>query len=274
MSTASLQTIIGLLQELLRPELYEKADISWNGLQVEAVSSFSNRTSSGSSAKTVSKIGVAVDAGLSVLEAAVKEGCDLLITHHGLFWGSCPPVLTGLMAKKVSTLLQNGCSLYVSHLPLDGNERVGNAFELGRHLELQGLTGAFDCGGATIGAKGVLPEALPFSQCVDRFSSLIIPEGKHSITCELPFGPERISTIGIATGSASSLMSDAKALGCDLLLSGEPKHESYHTAKELELHAYFAGHYYTETFGVKAVARYLEDELQIATVFIDEPTGI
>ena len=260
---SDLNLIVQTLDELLQPENYRKADISWNGLQVEAAN------------PSIKKVGVAVDGALSVIEQAVSLSCDLLIVHHGLFWGESPsPMVSGSMGKKIRALIEGGCSLYASHLPLDGNEQVGNAFELARELKLKELEASFEYHGATVGVLGRLSAPVSFEQFRDQVFKTVIPDGSNPITCELPFGPEKIQTVGVATGSASSLLEDAKSLGCDLLLSGEPKHEAYHLAKEVEIHGLFAGHYLTETYGVKAVGKFLEEKLKIEAVFIDEPSGI
>jgi len=260
-----LADITQLLDELLEPDRFTAADIAWNGLQVEAKSE-----------AIVKKVGLAVDAGASVIREAIRQECDLLITHHGLFWGTAPsPMVTGKMGEKIRTLINGTCSLYSCHLPLDGNLTVGNASEIARLLELTDIQPAFSALGATIGVVGILPQTLERSQLESHLLSRIIPEkAQKGMTCSLLFGPEHVSRIGIATGSASSLIPEAKALGCDAFLSGEPKHEAYHLAQEEEMNAIFAGHYHTETFGVRAIGKFLEENAKIQCIFLDEPTGI
>lgn len=261
----TLSSLTELLDNLLEPERFTTADIAWNGLQVEAAAD-----------PSVRKIGVAVDAGLSIIREAVRTECDLLITHHGLFWGKTPsPLITGLNGEKVRALLNGGCSLYASHLPLDGNMRVGNASEIARVMGLTDIQPAFSADQANVGVTGRLPHHLTKETVETHFLSHIIPEGaERGLTCSLLFGTETITKVGIATGSASSLIPDAKALGCDVFLSGEPKHEAYHLAQEHEMNVIFAGHYFTETFGVRALGKFLEETTKIPTIFLDEPTGI
>ena len=265
LQSTPLARITELLDNLLEPERFTTADIAWNGLQVEA-----------SAQQSVKKIGVAVDAGLSIIREAVRTQCDLLITHHGLFWGKSPsPLITGLNGEKVRTLLNGGCSLYASHLPLDGNMRVGNAAEIARAVALTDIQPAFSDEQAHVGVTGMLPQPLTKETVETHFLSHIIPEGaERGLTCSLLFGTETITRVGIATGSASSLIPDAKALGCDVFISGEPKHEAYHLAQEHEMNVVFAGHYFTETFGVRALGKFLEETTKIPTIFLDEPTGI
>jgi dinuclear metal center YbgI/SA1388 family protein len=262
MQTTDLHTIVKKLDLLLAPERFSDADIAWNGLQVEA------------GKNEIQKVGLAVDAGLSILRRAVEEECQLLVTHHGLFWGSESPIISGIKAQKIRTLLLGGCSLYSSHLPLDGHIEVGNAAQLAQHLGLTNIRPGFLIDGISVGVFGEFPETMKRDDLPAFVYEGTIPRGQDGITCSLLFGKEDIRTVGIATGSASSLISHAKLEGCDLMISGEPKHEAYHLAQEEELNVLFAGHYFTETFGVKALGEYLKKELHVSTVFFDEPTGI
>lgn len=252
---AQLSSVISYLNSLLRPELFR--DSAYNGLQVE------------SNSRDVRKVAVAVDAGLSIIEKAVSEKADLLIVHHGLLWGQTMPV-TGVFAKKVELLQRNNCSLYASHLPLDAHAEVGNGFELGRFLGLEELQGFFEYQGSVIGAHGRFRRPIPLAELVERTKALV----GAPAPLVLGFGKQSVQTVGIVTGSGSSAVSAAAQAGLDCYVSGEPKHEVYHLAKELKLSAVFAGHYATETFGVRALAKRLEKDFDLQSVFVDETSGI
>ncbi|MCB0338905.1 MAG: Nif3-like dinuclear metal center hexameric protein, partial [Bdellovibrionales bacterium] len=182
---AQLTSVIQYLNALLEPGTYR--DHALNGLQVE------------SSNAVIQKVAVAVDAGQSVISAAVEQSSDLLIVHHGLFWGESEPI-TGALGKKIQTLISRKCSLYASHLPLDGNLEVGNAFELGRFLQLDNLERFCEYHGMTIGAKGTLSRSVKLSDCEELLSE--IPQNTRMLS--LGFGTEQISRVGIVTGSGSS----------------------------------------------------------------------
>ncbi len=256
MNTPTVADITTKLDALLETERYE--DSSLNGLQIE------------SPVREVRRVAFAVDAGLSIIERAVHERCQLLVTHHGVLWGQCERVV-GPWAKKLALCMNNGLSLYTSHLPLDGHLEMGNAAQLARLLDLQEVAPAFPHRGATIGVRGVFREpktTQEISQILARF------EGATQPPLTLPFGPSQIRTVGIATGAASSLVSDCEAAGIDLLITGEPKQSTYHLAKELGRSVICMGHYASETFGVRALERVLQNEFRVETVWISEPTGI
>jgi len=167
-------------------------------------------------------------------------------------------------------LIEGGCSLYASHLPLDAHREVGNNAELARAVGLTDLEPYMPYKGALLGVRGrcTPPRSRDsFIEIAERFVG-----AKPCLT--LPFGPERISTVGVVTGSGTLALEESARLGLDLFITGEPKQASYHEAKELGLNVIFAGHYATETFGVRALGERLKNTFSVEPLFIDEPTGI
>jgi dinuclear metal center YbgI/SA1388 family protein len=233
-------------------------DASLNGLQVEAT-------------EKVTKIGAAVDFGLSTAKAASEEAVDLLLTHHGLLWGNNESI-SGIFAEKVNFLLTNFINLVAIHLPLDAHEVFGNNAIIARDLlKLSDLSKAVPCGGAEIGYKGINQEKYTLPDLADIFSQV---PGGLSNPLILPFGPSIPERICVVSGSAADALQLYRKEGFDTLITGESKQFAYHFCKEHAINAVFAGHYATETFGVKALAQHLAQKLSLDWVFIDEPTGI
>jgi dinuclear metal center YbgI/SA1388 family protein len=239
-------------------EVNTYSDAATNGLQIE------------SPQQSVSKIGFAVDSGLSIIQRAAALGCDMLVVHHGVLWGGCEP-LTGPFGRKVNLCMVGGLSLYASHLPLDGHLEYGNGAQIAKKLGLRDMRGFASYGGRTIGVRGTLPEQIPIDVLAEKVGALCGNDVKPLV---LPFGKRSISSVAIVTGSGSSTLAECASSGIDVLISGEPKQEVYHRAKELECSAIFAGHYATETFGVRALERVLAEHFRVETEWIDEPTGI
>ena len=244
---AQLSSIAQYLDSLLQTKAFQ--DQSLNGIQVE------------SSSTAIRRAAFAVDSGVSIIQKAIAADAQLLVVHHGMFWGA-PTTITGALGRKVELLLRHGCSLYASHLPLDGHPEVGNAFELGRFLGLEKLEGFCPMHGMAIGARGVFRTPLPIDAIAQK---LIALSPKQPLT--LPFGKRDIRKVGIVTGSGSSALPLIASEGLDLLVSGEAKQESFHLAKDLEVSAIFAGHYATETFGVRALERRIKKDFDIQTLF-------
>lgn len=232
-------------------------DNSLNGLQVE------------SGANIIKKVAFAVDAGLSVMKQAVDRQCQLLLVHHGIFWGQSERI-EGNLALKIQCLVQGGCSLYTSHLPLDGHPSLGNNAQIVKHLGAE-LGQAFcKSGNKTIGYFGLYSEPLD----VDEFEKRLESITDHSRFLGLKYGKKQIRDFAVVSGGGSFALSEASILGADAFITGEPKHSIFHQTKELKTNAFFAGHYATETFGVRAAAELLKDRFGVEIEFIDEPSLI
>ena len=254
---ANVHTISNFLNSLLNVSAYQ--DMALNGLQIE------------SDRLEVTKVALAVDTGLSVIEKAIAEQANMLITHHGLYWGQLQPI-TGVLAKKIALCLQNGLSIFSSHLPLDGHIQLGNAAQIGvTILNLTNIAPAFEYKGSTLGIVGELESPSTLTQIQAMLSKC---EGALAPPHLLAFGKSEIKKIGIATGSASFFIEEASRLELDLYITGESKQEAYHVSKELDCNVIFMGHYASETFGVQALGDVLRSEFGVETVWISEPTGI
>ena len=226
---------------------------AFNGLQVE-------------NAGEVTRVAVAVDACQAVFNAAADLKADFLIVHHGLFWGGITP-LTGRHFTRLQTLLKNGIALYGAHIPLDVHPQVGNNAVLAGLLKIPvgGTWGMYQ--GGEVGVWGAVE--LSRDDLSRRISAAIGVTPKV-----LPCGPARTSRVGIVTGAGGSLIAEAAAAGIDTLVTGEGKHHSYFDAEELGVNVFYAGHYATETVGVRALGERITREHGLPWSFIDHPTGL
>ncbi len=248
-----LEQIVQYLDSRLEASEFPDYDRAVNGLQV-------------SGPGEVRKVAAAVDAGEPSLRDAREAGCDLLLVHHGLFWGGSRPI-TGPLFRKVSELVQGGVALYSSHLPLDAHPEVGNCALLTRALGLEpsGAFGEFQ--GRTVGW---------WAECsLDREALRArVAEAVDGPVRVIAGGPDRIRRVGVVTGGGGAFIGEAARRGLDALVTGEGAHHTYLEALEQGVDVYYAGHYATETFGVRALARELEEEFGLPWIFIDHPSGL
>lgn len=246
--------LVAYLDEFLR--IREIEDTSQNGLQVEGDAE-------------VHKVAFAVDACREAFERAADARAQFLIVHHGLFWGS-PVRLVGPLYQRVRTLILNGCSLYAAHLPLDAHPEVGNNAELARRLGLVETRPFGKYHGISIGIAGVLEPPLPLPNLIGRLiQALNVPPIRV-----LAHGAPNAHRVGIVSGDAVSLLEQAAEEGLDTFITGETRHSAFHSVAELGLNVLFAGHYATESVGLQALARHLEEKFGLETVFLDIPTGM
>jgi len=245
--------LVAWLDDFLKINDYP--DISLNGLQVEG-------------GDEVNRIAVAVDGVQATFDDAVAAGVDMLIVHHGLFWGK-PLAVRGHVRKRIKTLLDAGISLYAAHIPLDAHPEVGNNAVLARELGMVDLEPFGSWQGTKIGFKGRFPVGTRLHDVADKLGQLT---GMQSLVHQ--GGGDLVNTGGIVSGAAAWTLVEADEEGLDVFITGEPKHEVFHEAFERRINVVYAGHYDTETFGVKALAARLQDEFGLEWTFFDRPTGL
>ena len=236
-------------------DVHAYPDPSLNGLQVEGKDD-------------VDKVAVAVDGSLSTFEQAAEIGADMLIVHHGLFWGGAQAV-RGMHARRLRFLLETDISLYAAHIPLDAHREVGNNWGLARLLGMADLQAFGSWKGQPIGVKGTFPNPLSLRDLADRVEkelgeSVLVHAG----------GPTELRSLGIISGAAARDVDTAADEGLDAFLTGEPKHDVFYVPFERGVNALFAGHYMTETVGVNLLAAKLEEEFGLRREFILLPTGL
>lgn len=214
---------------------------------------------------TVTRVASAVDASLPVIRKAIAAGADLLVVHHGMFWQGAQP-LTGAFYQKIHEAMKANLAIYSAHLPLDVHPQWGNNALLAEAIGMT-PTGTFlPYKGQPVGLIGEID--ITRDELRQR---LEVAVGGPVLLC--PAGPEFIQTVGLCTGGAGSEV--AAAAGLDAFISGEGPHWSYPLAEEMGLNLYLAGHYATETFGVRQLGEVLAARFAMeAPLFLDHPTGL
>ena len=241
------------LDEYLKTGQVPDSGQALNGLQVE------NRGG-------VTKVGAAVDASERTIARAAELGCTLLVVHHGLFWDGNIPA-TGARYRKLRTLIQSDLAVYSAHIPLDVHPEIGNNVLLAKELGVTVRGGVGDYKGIQIGVWGELE--LTRESLAARLDDVLGVRVKL-----IPGGPEVLHRVGILSGSGAAALPDAVKLGLDAFVTGEGNHHTYFAAEESGINLYYGGHYATETWGVKALARHIEQQFGLPWEFIDFPTGL
>ena len=245
-----------MVRELLDIDSIDPSDVALNGLQVERGD------------HEIEKVAFSVDVSMESIRRAGEEGADLLFVHHGLFWGK-PYRLTGRLYRLVEFLIKSGIALYAVHLPLDMHGKYGNNAGIAEKLGLREVTPFGEYHGLKIGFKGRLKEPVGMKEVETR-----ILEHGESPVARLPFGKELIESVGIVSGGAPEIVSEAVREGLDLFITGDASHTVYHEALEGRMNVLFAGHYATETWGVRSLRDYIKENTGLEAIFIDIPTGL
>ncbi len=253
-------TLTERLDERLRTDDYADLDASPNGLQV------------GPETGPVERVAVAVDAVRATAEAAVEWDADVLVTHHGLIWGGADRV-TGQLYDRLEPLFAGDCSLYVSHLPLDGHPELGNAAGLADLLGLVDRDPFGHVGPEPVGLRGRAPEGVAPEAVRDLFAAELDTGAAEPQLLDHDRGPDEATDVAVVTGSGADFFDEVSAADVDLFVTGEGKGKLYHEAREAGVDVVLGGHYATETFGVRALAD-LIDDWGPETTFLDHPTGL
>lgn len=253
MQRCRLESVVAHCQALLSPGDFVDYDRAHNGLQV-------------SNGGGVTRIAAAVDASLATVRMAVEAEADLMVVHHGLFWGATVP-WTGRRYDLLKTLIDKDVAVYSMHLPLDAHPRIGNAALLAKALGLKSLRPFFHHKGKAVGWKGEL--RVEREELGARLGEVL---GRPPVL--LPGGGGTCRRIGICTGGAGAELGLAAAEGVDTFITGEGPHWTHALAEEAGLNVFYGGHYATETFGVKALSEVLSRKFRVPWVFLDHPSGL
>ncbi len=249
-----LKDIVNLLDSTLRINEIRDASVALNGLQVE-------------NNGCVSKVALAVDGSQKTIEDAIAAGADLLILHHGIYWCGLRP-LSGWFKKKLVTCLEHNLAIYSAHLPLDLHPELGNNAGLAAALGLQDCRPEVDYHGTMIGVSG------EFSGTVGELQEKYAQICGSKVTGMVHDANAFAGRVAICSGGAGEEIYQMQAKGYGTYLTGEENHWVCNAAADMGINILFAGHYATETFGVKALGDFLQKEFGLPTVFIDNPTGM
>jgi dinuclear metal center YbgI/SA1388 family protein len=247
--------ILAEADRVLQPARFE--DHCLNGLQVPGPAE-------------AQRIATGVSAGAELFERAASEGAQLLLVHHGLFWGSGVRAIDTTLKVRLETLFSAGIALAAYHLPLDAHADLGNNALLGRALGAERLEPFGSHRGATIGFLARLPGGgLAVAELLSRVTDLTDRE-----PLVLGDGPEIVSRLAIVSGAGSDYVTEAAEAGAQALLTGEPSERVTTTARELGVHVIAAGHYATETLGIKRLGKHLSERFGLEHVFVDVPNPV
>lgn len=237
-------------------------------LRIDAIPDYGPQGLQVEGAGEVTRIAFTVDAGQPCIDAAIKVGAQMQLVHHGLFWGA-QELIRGPFGRKVQRLLQANLNLYAAHLALDAHPEVGNNVELARLLDLAVESWFCNVKGMDIGVIAQAADGLTVEALAGGIKARLGAEPRV-----LAHGPALVRRVAIVSGGGIDYAREAAALGADTFVTGETSHAHFYDAVEQGLNVLFAGHYATETVGLKALGRHLNGKFGLETVFIDLPTGM
>jgi dinuclear metal center YbgI/SA1388 family protein len=220
----------------------------------------------------IQRVATAVDFSTPTITGAIDAGARLLIVHHGMFWGGVQ-ALVGHRHQRLWALITHDVAVYSAHLPLDVHPELGNNALLAHRLGLDPSGGFARYQTIDVGCSGT--SDLPTRVIADRAKALA-EEFRGSFVAT-PFEPDRVTHAwGVCTGAGadSATLREAAERGIDTLIVGEGPHHTAVEARELGIVVLYAGHYATETLGVRALGDALAKAFDLTSTFVDVPSGL
>jgi dinuclear metal center YbgI/SA1388 family protein len=225
-------TLTDYFTKLFAPENFD--DYGPNGLQIEGSSE-------------IKKIAFSVSASLEAIDMCIKNNCDTLVVHHGLFWkytGAKP--IVGPHGKRIKKIIKHDINLIAYHLPLDAHMEIGNAISLAQKLKLTKVKPFGSYKKMPLGAQGILPKPITIKKLQTDLAKVL----NHQVIVSSPDASAKIKSVGIITGGANNEWGQALDQ-VDAYITGEISEYNWHDAKEAGIHYLAGGHHATEKFGIQ-----------------------
>jgi dinuclear metal center YbgI/SA1388 family protein len=250
-----LTEILREIDLLLEPARFE--DYGPNGLQVPGPAE-------------VSTLATGVSAHAELFGLAADAGAELVIVHHGLFWGSGPGTIDAALKRRLQLLFHADIALAAYHLPLDAHPELGNNALLARQLGAEALEPFALHAGEPIGFIARLAgDGLSIGELASR-----VGEATAREPLVFDAGPALVRRVGIVTGAGADYLAEAATLGADAFITGEAAERTMAVARESRVHFLAAGHYATETFGVRRLGEHLAERFGLRHTFLDVPNPV
>jgi len=231
-------------------------------LQVDQISDFIPNGLQIEGSDQIEKLVTAVSINLEVIEAAVREGAQAIMVHHGLFWKNDEPTIRGYRKERFRLLMTHDISLFTYHLPLDFHAEIGH-----NRLILQGL-------GAEvaeepedrkrIGLAGLFHQPVPFEGLIERINRLLGTEAHY-----FRYGKDAISSMFVISGGGRNELERVLTLDVDAYLTGDARESTKYIAQEAGINYIYAGHYNTEKLGIIELGKRIEKKFAVQVRFVD-----
>ena len=229
----------------------EISDYCPNGLQVEGTGN-------------IDKIVTGVTASQALVNAAIEANADALIVHHGYFWKGESLAVTGMKKRRLSALLTNDLNLFAYHLPLDVHPEFGNNRQLASILDIQNISAVTGVKPVGVVMQGNFEEPIEGLALQAKLQQLL----GRDVLIEGPMS-KPISTLAWCTGGGQGFIEQAVELGVDAFITGEVSEQTVHTAREMGITFFAAGHHATERYGVKSLGEHIKQQFDVSVEFID-----
>lgn len=252
-ASASRAEIMAYIDDLLDVAAY--GDYCVNGLQVEGTTE-------------ITRIVAGVSSSRELFDEAGTAGADLVLVHHGLFWGPGVQSVREPLRGRLYDLLSRDINLAAYHLPLDGHLELGNnaiiARELGLEIDSQRFANAK---GTDVGVVATASAPMALSDLTSRLADITGHDGSPRDPLHIGAWPETVHRVAICSGGGGGFVAEAVEVGAEVLITGEADEPTMADAREAGIAVLCGGHYATEVFGIRELARVVADRFDLPWAF-------
>ena len=237
-----LEKVVEIIEKIAPPELGASWDNS--GIQINT------------GKKDIRNILVCLDITDDVIDEAIDKNVDLIISHHPLLFVKPGKIdVEDVTGRYVIKLIKSDIAVYSAHIPFD-SAPMGNNFYMAKLLgmtDVQEIEGEF-------GVTGTLEKPLAFLDAVKHVEdSLKLPKYYVKAVGEEECKVERIA---LCTGAGGEVLYSAKKEGCQMVVTGDVKHNVALDAKAMGICLVDAGHYGTEKIFAENFISQMEEEFK------------
>jgi dinuclear metal center YbgI/SA1388 family protein len=185
--------------------------------------------------------------------------------HHGYFWKGESQAITGIKMRRIKSLLMNNINLFAYHLPIDIHPELGNNAQLGKLLKITNMQNH-----PNLKPKGIVMFGdLSIDQNADDLQMHIASTLNRDVMHVSGNSNRHIKRVAWCTGGGQGYIDACADIGVDAFISGEISEQTTHSARELDIHYFAAGHHATERYGVKALGEHLKATAGLEVTFVD-----
>jgi len=211
----------------------------------------------------VRRVMLALDASQAALDAAVREECQVLLTHHPLLFRPLRSLVPDhLSGARTLTALCGGVAVLSFHTRLDaGDGGVNDALACRLGLAVCGKFG--DEESPELGRLAELPAPMTAEDFAKQVKEALGADGV-AVTGNVPV--KRVALVG---GDGKGFISAAKAAGADTLVTGAAGYNAALDAAEMGMNIIEAGHYHTEAPVLDTLSRICRESCGAECLFFD-----
>ena len=192
----------------------------------------------------VTKALLALDITSAVVDEAIEQGAELIISHHPLIFSP----LKSVTDEKLLRLAQHQISVISMHTNLDiAQGGVNDALMAALGAKVQGGLDEYGCGRVGRLEKAMpMEEFLPFCKLVLKTAGLRYYDSGR-----------QVFKLAVMGGSGGDSLETAYRLGCDTYLTADIKYHQFLEAQELGINLIDGDHFCTENLVIPVLAQRL-----------------